>query len=66
MEIRKAKKLRDEWGDKACEHPSFMKETQGMVTECGYVERKTDDYICTVCGAEFTRTEKSEIEVNRV
>lgn len=65
MDIKKGQKLRDEWGGEPCVHPSFEKETQGQVLSYGYVEEKTGDYICTKCGAVFTRAEKDEIEANR-
>ena len=30
MDINKGKRLREEWGDKPCNHPNFEKETQGV------------------------------------
>lgn len=66
MDIKKGQELREKWGDKPCDHPSFEEETQGMVLAGGYVWRKTGDYICTQCGAEFTRTERDEVVANRV
>ena len=65
MDIKKGKELRESWGDRPCNHPSFSKETYGQVLSSGYVEQKTGDYLCTVCGAEFTEAEKEEIEAHR-
>lgn len=67
MDIKKAENLRKEWGDKACDHPSFEKETQGapIVKGMGYVEEKTGDYVCTQCGEVFTKAEKEAIEKSR-
>ena len=65
MDIKKGEELRKIWGNKPCNHPSFSKETQSQVLPEGYVEQKTGDYLCTVCGAEFTEWEKSEIEARR-
>ncbi len=65
MDIKKGQRLREEWDDKPCDHPSFEKETQGQVLSYGYVEEKTGDYICTQCGETFTKAEKDEIEANR-
>jgi len=66
MDIKKGQRLREEWGDKPCDHPSFEKETQGApISGLGYVESKTGDYICTQCGEVFTKAEKDEIEAHR-
>lgn len=66
MDIKKGQKLREEWGNKPCNHPSFEKETQGApISGLGYVESKTGDYICTQCGEVFTKAEKEEIESKR-
>ena len=67
MDIKKGDRLREEWGGKHCDHPSFEKETQGapIVKGMGYVEVKTGDYICTQCGEAFTKAEKEAIEKNR-
>lgn len=55
MQHDKAKYLREDWGDKPCEHPSFEKEY--------YLGADTSDFVCSTCGAEFTREEK-EIIIN--
>ena len=66
MDINKGKRLREEWGDKPCNHPNFEKETQGApMSNLGYVENKTGDYICTQCGEVFTKAEKAAIEATR-
>jgi hypothetical protein len=66
MDIKKGQRIREEWGDKTCDHPSFEKETQGApISGLGYVESKTGDYICTQCGEVFTKAEKDKIEANR-
>lgn len=65
MDIKKGERLREEWGNKPCNHPSFEKETQGAALSGGYVESKTGDYICTQCGEVFLKTEKEEIETQR-
>ena len=62
MDINKGKRLREEWGDKPCNHPNFEKETQGApMSNLGYVENKTGDYICTQCGEVFTKAEKLKL-----
>lgn len=66
MDIKKGQWLREIWGNKPCDHPSFEKEIQGApISGLGYVERKTGDYICIQCGETFTKVEKDEIEANR-
>lgn len=62
MDIKKGQKLREEWGNKPCNHPSFEKETQGApISGLGYVESKTGDYICTQCGEVFTKAERKKL-----
>lgn len=57
MQHEKAKQLRENWGNKPCEHPSFEKEY--------YFGTDTMDFVCSTCGAEFTRSEKENIENER-
>lgn len=57
MQYEKALKLKEEWGDKPCTHPSFQKEY--------YQSSQTGDYVCTQCGETFTLQEKIEIEKKR-
>jgi len=54
MQFDKAKSLREEWGNKPCDHASFEKEY--------YLGTDTSDYVCSTCGETFTRQEKQEIE----
>lgn len=65
MDIKKGQELREKWGDKECDHPSFERETHGHVFPFGYVEEKTGDYLCSICGAVFTGEERDKIETNR-
>lgn len=65
MDIIKGIELRKAWGDKPCDHPSFSKETQSQVLPFGYVEQKTGDYLCIICGTEFTDEEIKEIQARR-
>ena len=63
MDYLAAKKIREEWGNKPCEHPSFEKEThkdpEGLDIWDG------TDYDCTQCGANFTQEEVKRIEKER-
>lgn len=52
MEYFTAKKIREEWGNKPCDHPKFEKEY--------YADTHTMDYVCKQCGAEFTILEMFE------
>ncbi|NOU20009.1 MAG: hypothetical protein HOO91_20820 [Bacteroidales bacterium] len=52
MEYLKAKKLRDEWGTKPCDHPKLEKEY--------YADTHTLDYVCKQCGKEFNVLEMLE------
>lgn len=66
MDIKKAEALREAWGDKPCEHPAFELETIGTpVRGLGYIQSKTNDYVCVQCGQDFTKEEKERIEHNR-
>ena len=57
MQYKKAKEIRDNWGDKTCEHPKFEKEY--------YLGADTGDLICIECGKEFTKNEIEIIENTR-
>lgn len=57
MQNRRAAELRESWGDKPCDHPSFEKEY--------YLGAQSGDYVCVQCGECFTRSEKESIEVER-
>ncbi|RPH29185.1 MAG: hypothetical protein EHM93_17635 [Bacteroidales bacterium] len=56
MEYLAAKKLREEWGDKPCDHPAIEKEY--------YADTHTLDYVCVQCGEEFTVLEMLEAKEN--
>jgi hypothetical protein len=57
MQASKAKRKRDDWGDKPCSHPSFAKEY--------ILGAQTGDYVCTQCGQSFDKNERDQIEDNR-
>ena len=57
MQLHKAQSLREQWGDKPCEHPNFEKEY--------YLGAQTMDYICTTCGQSFDRNEVQKITNQR-
>lgn len=42
MQLEAARDLREEWGDKPCDHPKLTKEY--------YRSTQTGDYVCTTCG----------------
>ena len=56
MESLAAKKLREEWGDKPCNHPKIEKEY--------YADTHTLDYVCIQCGKEFNVLEMLETRDN--
>ena len=57
MQAKKASVLREEWGDKPCDHPAMAKE---------YAEgKRTGDYVCTQCGAKVTFRQRAEIVAAR-
>ena len=53
MQMEKAARLRQEWGDKACDHPALVKEY--------FFGTQTSDYLCTTCGRGFTPEEATEL-----
>ncbi len=57
MEYIQAQKLREQWGDKPCDHYKFEK--------LYYTGAFLVTYVCTDCGAEFTIPQKMEIEEQR-
>ena len=61
MDMKKAEELRANWGNKPCSHPHLEKETYGFLLSDGWHEIKTDDYVCSQCGAVFTRKEKEDL-----
>jgi hypothetical protein len=57
MQAKRAAAIREEWGDKPCEHPTFAKE---------YAEgERTGDYVCTQCGAKVSFRQRAEILASR-
>ncbi|MCP5002382.1 MAG: hypothetical protein GY941_00285 [Planctomycetes bacterium] len=42
MQMKKATELREQWGNKPCDHPSLEKEYE--------LGSATGDYVCTQCG----------------
>jgi len=57
MEYYAVQKLRDAWGEKACDHPLLEKEY--------YVGAFLINYVCTQCGKEFTISQKLEMDEAR-
>ncbi len=53
MEYLVVQKIREEWGDKPCDHPVLEKET--------YTGAFLVTWVCTTCGKEFTIPEKLEL-----
>jgi hypothetical protein len=53
MQRKRANALKEEWGDKPCDHPAFAKEYD--------LGARTGNYVCTQCGAVFTFRERAEI-----
>lgn len=54
MEYYHAQKLKEEWGIKPCDHPRFEK--------VFYTGAFLINYACTVCGADFTISQKLAID----
>jgi hypothetical protein len=57
MEYYLAQKLKEEWGDKPCDHPRFEK--------VYFTGAFLINYACTQCGADFTIAQKLEIDEMR-
>jgi transposase-like protein len=57
VQKKKAALLRQEWGDKPCEHPTFAKEYD--------LGERTGNFVCKTCGKTFTFREKAEIIASR-
>jgi hypothetical protein len=54
MEYSTAIKLKESWGKKPCDHPGFEK--------VYFIGAFLINYACTRCGAEFTISQKLEID----
>jgi uncharacterized Zn finger protein (UPF0148 family) len=52
MQARDAAGLRREWGEKPCNHDHTEKEY--------HLGMHTGDYVCTMCGRDFTSMEEVE------
>ena len=65
MYIDEAEKLRQEWGNKPCDHPHFEREYYHGDYITNHEDKKTNDWICTQCGRDFTDEEKKAIEEER-
>jgi len=52
MQFDEAQRLRKEWGNKPCDHPTIEKEF--------YLGTGTGDYVCTKCG--LTASSKSNFK----
>ena len=57
MQVSEVAKLREEWGEKPCNHDHIEKEY--------YLGAHTGDYVCTTCGRDLTATEKAEHDRQR-
>ena len=57
MQAKRSAAIREEWGDKPCDHPTMAKEYAGG--------RRTGDYLCTQCGAKVTFQERVELLASR-
>jgi hypothetical protein len=57
MQKKRATALKQEWGDKPCDHPAFAKEYD--------LGERTGNFVCTTCGATFTFRQKAEITAAR-
>jgi hypothetical protein len=57
MQNSKAQEIREKWGEEQYSHPFLEKEY--------YLGANTLDFICSVCGQEFTKEEKEKIERGR-
>jgi hypothetical protein len=53
MQAKQAQILRDEWGDKPCNHPNYEKEY--------YLGANTGDKVCTQCGQVLSKDEIENI-----
>lgn len=53
MQWEAAKRLREQWGGKPCDHPHLTKEY--------YLGSQTGDWACNQCGASFDRSEVDHI-----
>ncbi len=57
MQKKRADALKQEWGDRPCDHPEFAK-----LYDMG---ERTGNYVCTQCGATFSFRERAELLAQR-
>jgi transposase-like protein len=57
MEYIDAQKIKAAWGEKPCDHPHLEKEY--------YSGAFLTNYVCTLCGKEFTIPQKMELYEQR-
>jgi len=57
MKQKRARELRDAWGDAECDHPQLAK-----LYDLGAA---TGAFACTTCGKEFSFREKAELAASR-
>lgn len=53
MQKKRALAIKQEWGDRPCEHPALAREYD--------LGKRTGAYVCTQCGTTFTFREKAEM-----
>jgi hypothetical protein len=58
MEYYNIQKIKDDWGDKTCDHPHLEK--------IYYTGAFLTVYGCTQCGMEFTVAQKLEMDLERI
>lgn len=58
MKMDAAQKLRDEWGDKICDHPRYDAEYSDTGMSNG-------DYICVACGRVLNDQQMKQIDSRR-
>ncbi len=56
MKLQDAINLSNRWGDKPCDHPSIVRESN-----MGF---STGDYVCTQCGRNVERNEREKKQNN--
>ncbi len=57
MQADAAKRIRERWGNKPCDHPNVEKEYQ--------FGADTGDFVCTTCGRIFTRAELGKMQTEK-
>lgn len=57
MQSSDARRLRERWGNKPCDHPNFDKEYN--------LGADTGDMVCTQCGEVFSKSEIRKLESSK-